>query len=237
MQVVRNLERRGSAPFMALVFSSTNRQSSELTEITRHVIADGKLGLGEPVSMALMEGLLVDLTTSQQSLTSKKKQQLIPANVLLDTAEQVVWYQPSRAAVVWLQVGGERRGVNIIWPALLFSVQKSPIKLSIVALDNDERPVEQSLVYDVPMPNCYHGGGFCLGSATPPSVVNFGNLHEFEQCLYGAVKTHSNNRQAIADGTSPSDFWLTAERQRTNKAPSISAQQMTCLGSLGSWLF
>lgn len=238
MQVIRNLQHAGSEPFLALVFSAEQGGHGRLTEVTRHHVKDGVLSVGELVSTDAIRGLLAELTDSADTLSSQKNGlQLIPANVLIDNADRVVWYQPSRVAMLWLQKGSKRRGMQIKWPALLFRVEKSPIKFSIVALDEDARPSCDSPVYDVPMPNCYHGGGFCHGTAYLPTTVTTGTLVDFENCLYESLKTHSNNRQAVSDGSDVSDFWVKQSNSLTvGELPSIRPEQMTKLGTLEQWL-
>jgi PRTRC genetic system protein B len=243
MQVTRNdrfHQQNESAPVMALVFSATSSAMSDLTGITRHPITGGRLGFGEPVSMQMMSELLADLTESSghTKKSSRQEIQFIPSNVLLSNEESILWYQPSREAMLWLQTGGERRGIKIRWPALLFRANKTPTKLSVVALDSDMRPTLESDVFDVPMPNCYHGGGFCLGSATMPRQLDLSSLPKIELCVYDALKTHSNNSKAIADGTTPTAYWLAQENDRHHSGhiPSITSNQMTKLGTIEQWL-
>lgn len=242
MQVVRNnaCQNKQSLPRLALVFSSSSEQMADLTGITRHAIVDDKLGLGEPLSMQTIQELLADLTGSldRSQGNTKGNYQFIPSNVLLSSPSTITWYQPSREGMLWLQVGGERCGFQIRWPALVFNIQNGSARLSVAALETDERPTPENHVYDVPMPNCYHGGGFCLGSATLPREINFSTLPEIEACMYEALKTHSNNSQALADGSTPTAFWvgMDVERRKTGVIPTITASQMTRIGYLGDWI-
>lgn len=135
--------------------------------------ANGAIGF-ELVKIYLKNGFKVvassrDIENSKDFLRSrgaevKPKSELLPANALVNSNDKLVWYQPSRITPFWHVTNGERCGFNIKWPAMVFAVGKLNKQFRCVALASDERPDANSPVYDLPMPNAYHGGGFCLAT-------------------------------------------------------------------------
>ncbi len=219
-----------AAPKLALVFSGLG---DNLTSVARHDIADGRLQVGTVVAP---EDLLELVLSVLEGRGGKPKSELLPANVLVNSNDKLVWYQPSRIAPFWHVTNGERCGFKIKWPAMVFAVSKLSKQFRCVALASDERPDANSPVYNLPMPNAYHGGGFCLGNATLPREISLSTMAGIESCVYDAVKTHSNNSQAIKGGETPTSYWNRKAKARPKTPPSITKRDLTKIGLLGSWL-
>lgn len=232
MRVITNKETDAAIlPRLAIVFSGT---TSDLKSVTRHVIEGNTMKAGyivDPYELKRLASAVIE------GRGSKLSREIIPNNVLISDGEIIVWYQPSKKAPLWVAAHGDRKMLPIVWPAMLFFINTQSKTFNCLALDSDERPSLASFVYDLPFPNAYHNGGFCLGSAHLPSTISMGTLSEIESCVYDAIKTHSNNPKAIKSGEQPTAFWSRrVKNARKNRPANITARHMTRLGTLGDWL-
>lgn len=232
MQVITNKETDGAVlPRLALVFSGNQ---TELKSVTRHAIENGKMKTGDIVDPFELKRLVSSVIEGRGT---KLRREIIPNNVLISDGEIIVWYQPSKKAPLWVAANGDRKMLPIIWPSILFFINVHTKSFNCLALDSDERPTLESFVYDLPFPNAYHNGGFCLGSAHLPSNICMATLADIESCVYDAIKTHSSNPQAIKNGEQPTAFWSRrVKNARINRPANITSKYMTRLGTLGNWL-
>ncbi len=214
---------------LAVVFSGT---AHALTSVTRHAIDNNQILDGEHLSPSELLELAVAVLNGRNQAVSAE---IIPSNVLTYNAQWMIWYQPSRVAPYWFSgSGNERQHVMIKWPAMLFEINRANRKFRCVALDSDDRPVASSKVYDLPIPNAYHGGGFCLGTASLPLKLELSSMAEIESCVYDAIKTHSSNNKAIKTGENPTAYWV--NKSKRGRRPSIPKKDMTAIGTLGNWI-
>jgi PRTRC genetic system protein B len=218
------------APLMALVFSGIG---DNLSAVARHGIENGKLGVGAFVSP---HELLDMVATIVDGRGGCQGDEILPPNVLVNNSRCMMWHQPSRFGWFWHHADGDRRGFKIKWPALVFEVDRLSRTMRCVALATNKRPDALSPVYNLPMPNAYDGGGFCLGSAVLPRVVSVATMGDVEACVYDAVKTHSSNPQAIRNGENPTSYWTRKAKETPDVPPSIRARDLTQIGTLGSWM-
>lgn len=231
----------GSAvvPQMAIMFCGNDYS---LTSITKHEIRNGQMQVGQSLDVETLAGFLHEVMAARAAICGsyKKTMTILPENVLVDSLDHLVWYQPSRVGIGWFTVRGDQRmPIKIRWPAMVFDVSKSrgkSSKLRCVALDNDQRPTANSKVYNLPMPNAYHRGGFCLGTATLPVACGIDDIPKIEECVYDAVKTHSNNSQAIKTGEDPTSYWMRRSTIAKGKAATILKRDLYPLGTLERWL-
>lgn len=208
---------RASRPLLALILSGT---AYGIETVTQHVIENGQMKPGEYVELSSLYQTIGEILQGRGPMRASVE--ITPENVLINDMSFLVWYQPAKIAPCWFVVGNnERASLKIRWPAMLFALSKrgGQNSLHCVALGSDERPTAESTIYNLPFPNAYNGGGFCLGTAALPQVISLQSINEIEGCIYNALKTHSNNPNALKTGENPTAYWFRRSKEVKGKRP------------------
>lgn len=222
---------RAVRPTLALIFSGT---AYGIEAVTQHVIENGQMKPGEYVELSSLYQTIGGILQGRGP--RRASVEITPENVLINDMNFLVWYQPAKIAPCWFVVGNnERASLKIRWPAMLFAVSKrgGHDALKCVALGSNERPTAKSTIYNLPFPNAYAGGGFCLGTAVLPQVLSLQNINEIEGCIYDALKTHSNNPNALKTGENPTNYWFRRSKEvKGNRPVTVRKADLYSIGKL-----
>lgn len=141
------------------------------------------------------------LTTRRERQTYLKPAGVIPAHVLqIDASKDgyAMWYTPSRRRTL---LHDEQMGLpsgEAAVPALLWKATTR--RLTLFALNGDERPTADTPLYVAPFGNTASGGGVCMGNV-PVSFEESVSLDSFmarwEAFFFNSYFTHLNNQKPV----------------------------------------
>jgi len=122
--------------------------------------------------------------------------EILPACVLVRTAEMIVWWSPAREQTMFFSDrGGDRvlknmNGKLYPHPPLLFKACGS--HLWVRALAKDERPTAETKVCMAPYWNCYDNGVCCTGSMKIPQEKSVTAIDLWEESFFQSEFTHAS---------------------------------------------
>lgn len=219
------VEKSTPTPEFGLVFYSSQNGVS----VTRHKFSGGTMLSGVIIDFDQVH----DALTNAQSLNNHKYQCtdlddcFLPENLLMDNHKMMVWFHPSCEAQMWLRLGG-RKPIRLdpIWPAMAFILNKKKVKLSIVALESDERPTLDSRAYYAPLPNIFDDHHLCQGSAMLPPQLTPANISEIEDTLYKSAFDGFKRDSAFTSpdaNSNPLIYWreLNASKRAINVSKEL----------------
>jgi PRTRC genetic system protein B len=205
----------------ALVFTQVNG----FTLTTRHSIQNQTLGQGTPVNAQKMLENVV--AANQREIndddTSPAQTELLPEQLLLDSADKLVWYAKAQTRDMWFRTTRSVQ-LRVRWPAVLFIVNKRTRSMEVFALASNRRPNAQTILYRAPFMNIDSHGLFCLGSASLPAGVCWQALSKMESCLYDSNFTHLNGKDdshtVFSSDAKHMKFWR--DHARTQRAVKVN---------------
>lgn len=163
-------------PFVTLHEVMHDGEVARLAEgqlMTRQMLVDLMAGLGGPVPA-----------------------EILPARVLVRTAEMIVWWSPPGEQMMFFSDRGEDplaktiNGRRFPHPPLLFKVCGP--NLWIRALEKPERPKAETRVCMAPYWNCYDNGVVCTGSMKIPREKSVMAIEMWEQSFFRSEFTHAS---------------------------------------------
>mgnify|MGYP001164942324 CR=1 FL=1 len=119
-------------------------------------------------------------------------------NVLMDSANYLMWYQPVKTRPITVSNPSDKRSQQqtfyVKFPATLFIFERNNQQLAMFGLDSDKRPTLDSMLYQLPVGNVNHRGSLCFGNTKDfiPDDPNGQNCHLIERCFFNALSTHTN---------------------------------------------
>lgn len=122
--------------------------------------------------------------------------EILPARVLVRTAEMIVWWAPACERIVFFSDRGadpalkNMNGKLYPHPALLFKACGT--HLWVRALAKDERPKADTRMYMAPYWNCYHNGVCCTGSMRIPQEKSVAAIDLWEESFFQSEFTHAS---------------------------------------------
>ena len=147
-------------------------------------LADGQL---------MTPQMLIDLMAG---LGRSVPAEILPARILVRTAEMIVWWTPADArAMFFSDRGGDpilkgMNGKSYPHPPLLFKACGS--HLWVRALIRNERPKAETKMYMAPYWNCYDSGVCCVGSMKIPREKSVAAIKVWEQSFFQSEFTHAS---------------------------------------------
>ena len=90
----------------------------------------------------------------------------LPSTVLAHGPDFTVWWRPARVGPMGFLLQGQRFGVRVPWPPLLFVAREQ--RLWCAALAEDARPEPETPLFHAPLMNVDASGQVCLGTADVP---------------------------------------------------------------------
>jgi len=161
--------------------------------VTLHeVLHDGdvaRLGEGQLMTPQMLIDLMAGLGRSVLA-------EILPARVLVRTAEMIVWWAPACERIVFFSDRGadpalkNMNGKLYPHPPLLFKACGS--HLWVRALAKDERPMAETRMYMAPYWNCYDNGVCCTGSMKIPQEKSVTAIDLWEESFFQSEFTHAS---------------------------------------------
>lgn len=119
----------------------------------------------------------------------------LPSTVLARDADFLVWWRPARVGPMWFLLQGQRFGVRVPWPALVFVAREQ--RLWCAALADDARPEPETPLFHTPLMNVDANGHVCLGTADVPPDCTLARRADWEAVVCETNFTHVNHRHTL----------------------------------------
>jgi PRTRC genetic system protein B len=179
--------------FKGAVANNGGECSKRVSLVTLHeVMHDGnvaRLAEGQLMTPHMLIDLMVGLGKSVPA-------EILPARVMVRTAEMIVWWTPACERTMFFSDHGnapDLRSMNgkiYPHPALLFKACGS--HLWARALAKDERPNAESKMCMAPYWNCYDNGVCCTGSMKIPREKSVAAIDLWEESFFQSEFTHAS---------------------------------------------
>ncbi|MBT42548.1 MAG: hypothetical protein CMF12_08495 [Idiomarina sp.] len=147
----------------------------------------------------LLPGKIVEAKSAVDALSKTIEQPVengwISNRVLFDSPDKLIWSRPSGASTLWFRGGRDAEGVHVIYPRLVFCLNRKTKKLYCFAAAK-KAPTKDTRLYVAPVMNVYQDGSLCQGTATLPSNLAGASdelLTACENTLFDSQFTHVNN--------------------------------------------
>lgn len=150
---------------------------------------DARLAEGQLMTPQMLADLMAGLGRSVPA-------EILPARVLVRTAEMIVWWSAPGEQTMFFNDRGEdpllrkMSGKRYPHPPLLFKVCAA--KLWIRALEKSERPKAETRMCMAPYWNCYDNGVVCTGSMKIPREKSVTAIDTWEQSFFQSEFTHAS---------------------------------------------
>ena len=144
------------------------------------------LGEAEPLTMEF-------LRTLSTGLGVYVAPEILPASVLVRTSELLVWWAPAQHRILFFGehsgAGSELNGKRYPVPPLVFKVESG--RLSVRALDKDERPRGETKLKTAPFWNSNDAGEVCVGTMRIPESPGVEAIEGWERGFFQSEFTHA----------------------------------------------
>jgi PRTRC genetic system protein B len=144
------------------------------------------LGEAEPLTMEF-------LRTLSTGLGVYVAPEILPASVLVRTSELLVWWTPAQHRILFFSehsgAGSDLNGKRYPVPPLVFKVESG--KLSVRALDKDERPRGATKLKTAPFWNSNDSGEICIGTMRIPESSGVDAIEGWERGFFQSEFTHA----------------------------------------------
>ncbi len=145
------------------------------------------LGPAEPLTTDFLKALSSGLGTYVAP-------EILPPNVLVRTAESLVWWTRRQHRTLFFADHNETstglNGKRYPIPPLVFKVSGG--SLSVRALDQDERPGAKTALRTAPFWNVNEAGDVCLGTMRVPETTGVESTAGWEIGFFQSEFTHAN---------------------------------------------
>jgi len=176
---------------LALVVHSNN--SGSISCITRHDIVNGRLGIGNIISVEDVAATINAIESNIKQAKSNWFKSYNEENILVKDSSVIAWHRPRQTRTLYLT----NEAINLEIPPLLyiFRTPKSNevASLSVFALAANKRPNLKSKLYHAPLMNIYSDGRLCLGNMKLPRVIDDKTITLVESEFFGSRFTHPNH--------------------------------------------
>ncbi|WP_354678150.1 PRTRC system protein B [Cupriavidus plantarum] len=145
------------------------------------------LGAGVPLNRAALIHAVREVAAH-----ALPKGEFLTPNVLSISANAVTWWCAAARRRVFFKCKelGERNAI-VSHPALVFQASQSGF--SVFALQDEERPVPNSALFEPPYFNTWDHGKICIGSAHVPKQIDVASIGGWEEGFFNSAFTHPNH--------------------------------------------
>jgi PRTRC genetic system protein B len=194
-----------------LIYRDSSAAFATLHEVQGDKNQAPYLGPGQPLTTGF-------LRTLARGLGSRITPEILPENMLVRTAESIVWWSSAQRQVMFFGGGTDEaaklNGRMYPHPPLLFKVCRH--ELFVRALKHDVRPNANTPVKTAPYWNTEGSRGLvCAGTMRIPQEVTADSISEWEAAFFSSSFTHPSG--AVRLTTHPQGFaglWLSlADRE------------------------
>lgn len=213
---INQMERKCELASAILVYrerrtnSYTNNDGAAMTMATVHDIRlDAQqrpmIQAGRPMNRDDLRAMTTELQDSQ----GRDIVRWLDNSVLAMGGDRMIWWTPAQSVPMFFQTKTfHGKGICPVPPMVWMWVEGDG--LYIYALRDNERPGQQTSLYQAPLMNIWARGKVCIGNAVlPPKEARWepGAWHTF---MWGSNFTHPNftEEDRLVKGIEPSLFWL-----------------------------
>lgn len=162
--------------------------------ITRHSVANGKLGPAQPLTVAFLEAL-------SASAGNRIDTEILPENVLVRTPQTIAWWTPMQDRPMFFSDHSTKdtkgmSGQTYPQPALVWMVRNG--QLFVRALKQNNRPQGDTPLYVAPYWNVDNAGRVCHGSMKAPKTESVKAIGGWEDAFFRSEFTHANATKLLA---------------------------------------
>lgn len=144
-----------------------------------------RLGAGHVIGPERLGDMVSEL---DERAVSRPAPSFLPAHVLANGANFIVWHVPSAIRPMFFSLDGESFCLEVVWPSLIFAAHGH--RLSLAATQGGERPDADTPVFHAPLMNHSHEAGLCFGSAERPTRAALDTLPLYERAVFKSYFSH-----------------------------------------------
>jgi len=175
-------------PILALVFYGKG-SDQKFVGVTRHDITSNRMQQGQYIDPNEVKTLLH--TDEEKALV------LTPHNLIAENDKYLIWYTPSRLQKMWFRFGTKQHAPNVHWTPLIFITDKQSSRLKVFALEQDNHPTGDTMIYHAPLMNIGINGDVCQGTATLPKDISYNTMKDVEDTIFRSNFTHVNHKSTL----------------------------------------
>lgn len=183
--------------------------------VTQHKINDGKLGLGNVVSLKKLSETIASIERKSVNSLSKPIDMFIDANVIAQSSSLLAWHMPRNKKTLFFS----ESSITVTLPPLLYvyrpAMDNSAASLSVFALAANKRPTRTAKLYHAPLMNVYESGKVCLGTMSLPQQITDTTMDLVMREFFGSRFTHANNTEILRKHSNLMGFY--SEKERKNE--------------------
>lgn len=172
------------------------RQEST-TYITHHMVENGQLGPARTLTTSFIDALA-------RSTRDQMDVEVLPANMLVRTADTMVWWTPAQRRVMFFapahteseSIKTELNGKVFPHPALVWMASGDGT-LSVRALMESDRPEASTPLYVAPYWNTYDDASICLGDSPRPTTRSVAAIDQWMDGFFRSRFSHTVRSQIV----------------------------------------
>ncbi|MCU8005387.1 PRTRC system protein B [Shewanella sp. SM96] len=195
---------------LAIVIHGNNTGSR--TCITRHKINDGKLSLGDVISIDDLAEAVTDMQSRNESNNLNAFEDFIEPHIIAQNSKILAWYTPRKKQTLFLT----QSSFLVTLPPLLYIYKpvssNGMASLSVFALACNKRPDTNTKLYHVPLPNIYESGKVCLGTMKIPQQMSDNIIDAVEKEFFCSKFTHPNHNHLTRKSVNIEAFYRQKEK-------------------------
>lgn len=189
-----------------LLYEGDRRSYATIHDINSDSKGATSIGAGVPLDVATLSNL-TQLLDRNNTIGG-----FIPPQVLSIGMESLVWWVKPAPRRVHFRTGeriiGKRSGITP-HPGLLIGVNSGG-GWFVFAVKGNQRPDENTPLWQAPYFNTYESGSICQGSVQIPDSVDVKDIPKWEDCLFNSTYTHPNIHRIkglVSYAKGPHQFW------------------------------
>ena len=241
-------------PVQAVVFYENPCKKDEMVFATRHGVGKSNEGFslssGKPLTIQAVKAL-----AKQAQKMIKSRPEILPQEVLMADESLIVWWRPAGLTDMLFDVSmhGEQSGrerlqgvcLSMHLPPLVFALRRGLGSrawqgIYVYALEKNERPGADTLLFRAPLLNVNDEGSVCWGDGTLPEGRSVCDLNHWENMFFGSKFTHYNGSSPIKS-SQPYEWLAEYSESRPESFPvemlkpmntSLSKEVMKLMGAV-----
>lgn len=189
-----------------LLYEGDGRSFATVHGIFTDHRGDQKIGEGSPVNIAMLA------TLTEKLGRNTAIGGYIPAHILSVGLDSLVWWVKPAPRRVFFKTNekiiGERSAV-VPHPGLVFGINSSGA-WSVCAVEGNDRPLEDTPLFQAPYFNVWEGGNICRGTVDVPKSISAGDTAQWEECFFSSNFVHPNVHtpmRLLNRKSGPYQFW------------------------------
>lgn len=148
------------------------------------------------------------LTTELQDSQGRETVRWLDNSMLAMGGDRMIWWTPAQSVPMFFKTNTfDGKGICPVPPMVWMWVEGDG--LYIYALRDNERPGQQTQLYQAPLMNIWARGKVCIGNAVLPPKETRWEPASWHAFMWGSNFTHPNFTEAdrLTKGIEPTEFW------------------------------